>query len=380
MPDETTRGHSERPERLARHRSHCNDWQTGLIPALLKIEYGHTQQYDRIASLLTIHNLAYQGQFWHWDMLLTGLDWKYFNWHQMEFYGHLNLMKTGIVFADSITTVSPRYAQEIQSHPLGCGLEGVLQHRQEFLSGILNGASYDVWNPATDSHLAEQYSVENWQTGKATCKVALQQEVGLPEVDNAPLIGLVGRLADQKGLDLVAEVIGKTLKSSNAQWVILGTGEPEYHALFQKLSGQYPDKVAARLEFSDPLAHRIEAGADIFMMPSRYEPCGLNQLYSLKYGTVPIVRETGGLADTITNATAETLQAGKANGFSFQEYSPEALEDALQRALQTYQRSDLWSQLVTTGMNQDWSWRRSAQEYVQLYEKTIARRKQAVCA
>jgi starch synthase len=359
---------------------HANDWQTGLMPAFQKIEYENAPGYEHIATLLTIHNIAYQGQFWHWDMLLTGLDWKYFNWRQMEYYGDLNLLKTGIVFADSLNTVSPRYAEEIQQSPLGCGLEGVLSHRRNVLSGIINGADYSIWNPATDPHLAALYTPDDWQTGKARCKAALQQEVGLPMTPEVPLIGLIGRLADQKGYDLVAQVLKQWGLSNDVQWVILGTGEPQYHTLFRELSSAYPSRVAARLEFSDALAHQIEAGCDMFLMPSRYEPCGLNQLYSLKYGTVPVVHKTGGLADTIVDASGEAVSNRQATGFVFDHYDAASLDHALSRACQVF-RDDraLWSQLVETGMNQDWSWAESARKYVELYETTIARATQ-LCA
>ncbi|MBN1909046.1 MAG: glycogen synthase GlgA [Pirellulales bacterium] len=358
---------------------HANDWQTGLVPAYLQIEYRGIPRYERIASLFTIHNLAYQGRFWHWDMLLTGLDWKYFNWHQMEFHGHLNLLKTGIVFADSINTVSPRYAQEIQSAALGCGLEGTLQHRSDVLSGILNGMDTVHWNPATDSNLAARYNVDTVGQYKPTCKAALQKELGLPTRPNVPLIGLIGRLCDQKGIDLVAKVIQRWVGEEDAQWAILGTGDQKYHDLLGDLAGRFPQKVAARLEFSGELAHRIEAGCDMFLMPSRYEPCGLNQMYSLAYGTVPVVRATGGLADTITDADDQALEAGTANGFSFSEYSELALAETLRRACDVYRKKKVvWNKLIDTGMRQDWSWARSAREYVKLYAKTIARRKEAV--
>lgn len=353
---------------------HCNDWQTGLIPAYLKIDYGHTPGYEHISSLMTIHNLAYQGQFWHWDMLLTGVDWKYFNWRQMEFYGGLNLLKTGLVFADAINTVSPTYAREIQSAPLGSGLEGVLQQRSDVLSGIVNGVNYDDWNPATDPHIAAQYDETNWQSGKAFCKAALQRAFNLPEDARTPVIGLVGRLADQKGWDLVADVMRRWVREQNVQWVILGTGEPHYHELLSSLASEYPYRVGLKLEFSDALAHQIEAGADMFLMPSRYEPCGLNQLYSLKYGTVPIVRATGGLVDTITDANEANLHDGVANGFSFEHYDPSELERTILRAMAMYHsRPDLWAKLITTGMRQDWSWHNSAQRYAELYASMIAR-------
>jgi len=355
---------------------HANDWQSGLVPAYLKIEYQHNPRYQNIATLLTIHNISYQGQFWHWDMLLTGLDWKYFNWHQMEFHGKLNLLKTGLVFADSISTVSPRYAQEIQSAPLGCGLEGVLQHRRDVLCGILNGMDPAEWNPSVDPHLAAKYDIKSVGRGKPICKAALQKEVRLPQEPGVPLVGFIGRLIDQKGLDLMAEVIQRSVQTADTQWVILGTGEPKYHRLLETLAERFPQKVAVRLEFSNPLAHRIEAGADIFLMPSRFEPCGLNQLYSLKYGTVPVVRATGGLADTIVGRSEATPQSPPANGFSFQEYSALALGETLGQACDAFRKAEPWNRLIATGMSQDWSWARSARQYVDLYQTTIARAKQ----
>lgn len=353
---------------------HCHDWQTGLIPALLHIEYPHAQGYENVASLMTIHNMAYQGIFWHWDMLVTGLDWKYFNLHQMEFYGKLNLLKTGLVFADGITTVSSTYAQEIQTPELGCGLEGVLLKRADVLEGIVNGVSYDVWNPATDDYLPAKYDVSSWQTGKAENKAALQAELGLPTLPNTPLLGLIGRLADQKGWNLVADVMRKWVRETDAQWVILGTGEPQYHALLAELGRDAPHKVAACLQFSEQLAHRIEAACDIFVMPSQYEPCGLNQLYSLKYGAVPVVRGIGGLADTVTDASPENVERGTATGFVFQDYSAEALDVALHRALATFHdRRDVWQQMVARGMTQDWSWRKSAEKYLEVYRRASER-------
>jgi len=347
---------------------HANDWQTGLLPAYLQAEYRGVPGYEQIVSLFTIHNLAYQGRFWHWDMLLTGLDWKYFNWHQMEFHGNLNLLKTGLVFADSISTVSARYAQEIQSSPLGCGLEGVLQNRSDVLTGILNGIDVNHWDPATDRHLPANYDADGFGEGKAACKAALQEELGLPVDPEVPLLAFIGRLAEQKGIDLVAEVMKEWVQKRDVQWVVLGTGQPKYHELLQTLSERFPQKVAAKLEFSNPLAHRIEAGADMFLMPSRYEPCGLNQLYSLKYGTVPVVRATGGLADTIDAS----------NGFSFEEYSQLALEETLNKACEAYRQPDAWNRLIAAGMAQDRSWSRSAKEYVELYESMIARSRQRV--
>ncbi len=314
-------------------------------------------------------------------MLLTGLDWKYFNWHQMEYFGNLNLLKTGIVFADQLNTVSSQYAREIQRSPLGCGLEGVLQQRTDDLAGIINGVDYRQWNPENDPSLPVQYSADNWRQGKADCKNWLQREVGLPQSSDVPLIGLVGRLATQKGWDLVAEVMHRWVQQVDAQWVILGTGDPKYHDILASLANSHPNKVAAKLEFANDMAHQIEAGADMFLMPSQYEPCGLNQLYSLKYGTVPVVRATGGLADTISNATDQNLAAGVANGFSFSSYDAISLDETLAGACDMYRnRRDCWDKLVETGMQQDWSWMSSARQYISLYERLIARKKQIAFA
>jgi starch synthase len=359
---------------------HCHDWMPALVPVYLKTELCGVPPYDSIASILTIHNIAYQGSFWHWDMELTGIDWKYFNWRQMEFYGNLNFLKSGLAFADVLTTVSPRYAEEIQSPPLGCGLEGILSHRRDDLHGIINGVDYSAWDPAIDPQLNNHnYNADTFVDGKRACKAALQQEVGLPNATDQPLVAMISRLADQKGFDLVAGVIRQWAETSPIQWVILGTGDPRYHELLEDLAYRYPERIAVRLGFSNELAHRIEAGADIFLMPSRYEPCGLNQLYSLKYGTVPVVHATGGLADTITNVTDETMVSSAANGFSFREYSATALAEALERACQMFHDRPAWERLIRSGMRQDWSWGHSAREYSQLYERSLARRRQTVC-
>ncbi len=360
---------------------HANDWQTGLLPAYLATEYQILPTYESAAVVFTIHNLAFQGNFWHWDMLLTGLDWKYFNWRQMEFFGNLNFMKTGLTFADGLSTVSPRYAKEIQSAPLGCGLEGVLQHRADDLSGIVNGVDYRQWNPATDTDIAAPYDTETVAEGKPVCKRALQRELGLPEDPNTPLVATIGRLTDQKGFDLIAQVIPRWVQEIPVQWVILGTGEAKYHKLLQELAERSPNKVAVRLEFNAPMAHKIEAGADILLMPSRFEPCGLNQLFSLKYGTVPVVRATGGLDDTITSMTHETMAAGTANGFVFREYSPLALSETLRQACDLYCTDrPVWQHLMSVGMHQDWSWQRSARQYVRLFERTLSKKRLAVPA
>ena len=352
---------------------HANDWTSGLVPVYLKTELQGVPPFDSIGSVFTIHNLAYQGNFWHWDMELTGIDWKYFNWRQMEFFGNLSFLKAAIAFADVITTVSPSYAQEIQSPPLSCGLEGILRHRREDLYGIINGVDYNDWNPASDRYLGDhQYDPVSYRVGKAACKQDLQHLVGLPVRADVPLIASVGRLAEQKGFDLLTEVMSHWMQNVNAQWVVLGTGDAKYHALLSDLAARFPEKIAVRLEFSNELAHRIEAGADVFVMPSLYEPCGLNQLYSLKYGTVPVVRATGGLADTITDCTEQSLVGGTATGFNFEPYTTGALEEALQRARSAFSNSAIWDQLVQNGMKQDWSWANSARQYDRLYARTLS--------
>lgn len=352
---------------------HANDWQTGLIPALLKTEYAGTPPYESIASLITIHNLAYQGSFWHWDMLLTGLDWKFFNWREMEFHGNLNLLKTGIAFADTISTVSPTYAEEMQTPEQGFGLEGVLQHRSHELTGILNGIDVDDWNPKTDPSLAANYTSKDFEVGKAACKLDMQKESSLDENPDVPLIGIVGRLATQKGWSLILPVMKKWLETMDVQWVVLGTGEPGYHTVLTSLFRLHSKKLALTLDFSNELAHRIESAADIFLMPSQFEPCGLNQMYSMAYGTVPVVRQTGGLADTVIDATGANIKNKTATGFSFKPFTVESLEATLLRAVSLYNDDrPVWNQLVQTGMKTDWSWSRSAKKYVELYKQTVS--------
>lgn len=351
---------------------HCNDWQTALIPAYLRNTYAGSGHYRQIASLLTVHNLAYQGLFLHWDMQLTGLDWSLFNWRQMEFFGQLNLLKTGLVFADAISTVSPTYAREIQSEEQGCRLDGVLRERAGALSGILNGIDTDAWNPATDKHIAQHYTVDHWEAGKAANKAALQRELGLHPSTKAPVIGLVGRIASQKGLSLVLPVMNQWLGNVDAQWAILGSGEKDIEQALLDLERRWPGRVAVRIGFSDPLAHRIEAGADLFLMPSRYEPCGLNQMYSMAYGTVPVVRHTGGLADTVFDPAHSQPGSPPPTGFHFVPMRPEYLEQTLARAVVAWSTNrPLWNQLVENGMRHDWSWNASAGKYCQLYQALI---------
>ncbi len=347
---------------------HANDWQTGLLPVYLKTVYASDPAVKDIATLYTVHNLAYQGLFWHWDMPLTGLPWDFFNWTELEFYGKLNFMKAGLVFADAISTVSKQYAKEIQTEEYGCGLEGVLTQRRDSLFGVVNGVDYNVWNPAVDSLIPAKYSPEDL-SGKAKCKAQLQREQKLPARPDVPLLGLISRLVDQKGFDLLAEIMDD-LMAIDLQVVILGTGEPKYHTLLEDMARKYPGKLALNVKFDNTLAHLIEAGSDLYLMPSQYEPCGLNQIYSLKYGSVPVVRETGGLKDTIVNVADESVRNGTATGFSFRVYKSAALLEAVKRALALYSRKAAWGQIVINGMKQDWSWERAAGEYRSLFDWT----------
>ena len=355
---------------------HANDWQTGLIPVYVKTLYRNDPDIGKIGTLFTVHNLAYQGLFWHWDMPLTGLPWELFNWTELEFYGKLNLLKGGLVYADCLNTVSKTYAKEIQTEELGCGLEGVLTQRRNELFGVVNGVDYSVWNPETDKLLAAQFSAGDL-SGKAKCKKALQKENNLPQKATTPVVGIISRLDDQKGFDILTKGIDEVMKLG-VQLVLLGTGDPKYHAMFEGIAKKYPRQTGIHLMFDNAMAHRIEAGADMFLMASRYEPCGLNQIYSLKYGTVPVVRATGGLADTIVDYDAPAMENGGATGFKFVPYTTEALVGAMKRAVGVYGRPNEWKTLVANCMKQDWSWERAAAEYVDLYHWAIGRKRKAM--
>lgn len=358
---------------------HLNDWQTSLVAALLKCEYHDHLAYSKIASLITIHNLAYQGLFPRDKMPITGLDPIHFNWQEMEFHGKLNLLKTGLIFADSINTVSPTYSLEIQTELQGCGLEGVLGHRADVLTGILNGIDTAVWNPSTDEYLVSNYDecfeISTGCQGKTECKLALQKEFQLESNPEIPMIGIIGRLAAQKGWSLILPVLRNFLAEQNVQWVILGTGDPDYHHALMSLHRSYPHRMALTLGFSNELAHRIESGADIFLMPSEFEPCGLNQMYSMAYGTVPIVRQTGGLTDTVIDVTPDSLESKSATGFCFEEFSATALGDTVEKAIRMYrQDQNTWRQIMINGMSRDWSWKASAEKYATLYRQTQIRK------
>lgn len=350
---------------------HANDWQTGLLPALIDIE-ARKQSADiqRTGTVFTIHNLAFQGRFWHWDMVLTGLDWKYFNWKQMEFFGDLNLLKTGIVFADMVTTVSPTYAREIQSPDFGWGLDPALSGRGDSLVGILNGVDTDIWHPENDRFIKCNFNAETVEEKKAICKADLQKTLGLPEKPDVPIVAMISRMSQQKGFDLLKKA-GDRLLNNDAQFVFLGTGERNFEQFVKELAQTYPNRVASLVRFDEELAHKIEAGSDLFLMPSEFEPCGLNQLYSMLYGTVPVVHAVGGLADSVVPVSPETLAEGTATGFSFERYSTEAFLNAFEAALSAYRDPELWQQIRLNGMKQDLSWDNIANEYVRVYERAI---------
>jgi len=347
---------------------HCNDWQTGLVPVYVKKLYSSNPFWQDVATVFTIHNLAYQGLFWHLDYPMTGLPWELFTPEGLEFYGKINMLKAGIVFSDVINTVSKKYSKEIQTPEFGYGLDGVLRARSQDLYGILNGVDYEVWNPETDPFIAANYGPDKLG-GKKECKKDLLREMGLKVDAECPVVGMVSRLAGQKGFDILSEVIDKIMQE-DLYFVLLGTGEKKYHEIFEDVARRYPRKAGIRIAFDNALAHKIEAGADIFLMPSFYEPCGLNQMYSLKYGTVPVVRATGGLDDTIKNFNPKT---GKGNGFKFKQYTGQALFLCLKRALEVYKDKKLWKQLMLNGMREDFSWDRSACEYEKLYKKARAK-------
>ncbi|MBA4063714.1 MAG: glycogen synthase GlgA [Isosphaera sp.] len=348
---------------------HANDWQTGLVPVFLAEAYRAKGGYQKTRSVFTIHNIAYQGMFGRDVLGMTGLPGYLFNHAQLEFYGHFNFLKAGVVYADAVNTVSPTYAREIRTAAFGCGLEGLLGGLGGKLSGIVNGCDYDHWDPARDRFLAAPYTAETVFENKPVCKADLQRRFGLPEDPSAPVLGMIARLVSQKGIDLVMSAAPGFL-DLGCQVVVLGDGDREFHDQLRAFRDKHPDRVGLHLGFDEGIAHRIEAGADLFLMPSRYEPCGLNQLYSLRYGTPPVVRTTGGLADTVVNATEENLAAGTATGFAFGDYTASALYETVRWALTLYrERPDDFRQVVLTAMAQDWSWDRSAAAYEALYRK-----------
>ncbi|HXX24148.1 MAG TPA: glycogen synthase GlgA [Terriglobia bacterium] len=341
---------------------HCHDWQTALVPIYLRNLYQDDDFFRNTSVVFTIHNVGYQGLFPARILPQISLHAGLFTMDFLEYYGKVNLLKGGIVFSDFFTTVSPKYAEEIQTTEFGCGLEGVYRSRRDRLRGILNGVDYSVWNPTTDKLIPARYSPED-MSGKIACKKALLERMGVRQpVAERPVLGIVSRFVPQKGFDLIAEIADQ-LAAWDLYLVALGTGDPVYEDLFRDMAAMYPDKFLVAVGFDNTLAHQIEAGSDMFLMPSRYEPGGLNQLYSLKYGTVPIVRATGGLDDTV-----EAFDGQSGTGFKFSEYTGSALLETIEQAIAAYHQPEVWRQLVYNGMRMDFSWGRSAEKYLEIYQ------------
>ncbi len=347
---------------------HCHDWQSALVPVLLKTLYAADPQLRRVASVMTVHNLAYQGIFPPQALERISLPADFFSVDRLEFYGLVSLLKGALLYADVVSTVSKKYAQEIQTPEYGHGLDGVIRQRAATVTGILNGVDYDEWNPETDPHIAAHYSADNLE-GKTICKKDLLEQFGLPTTDlRKPRVGIVSRFATQKGFDLIVEDADAFMKN-DLLLVALGTGEPRFEEQFRLLAKRFPTKMGVRVAYDNALAHKIEAGSDIFLMPSRWEPCGLNQIYSLRYGTVPVVRATGGLDDTVEPYNPKT---GQGTGFRFVRYAGSALLECLLSALKVYRAEpQAWRRLMITGMKKDFSWNHSAAEYEELYQRVV---------
>jgi len=346
------------------HVFHCHDWQSALVPVMLRTLYAEDPAFREVATVFTIHNMGYQGLFPPDILPLLMLPWDLLTISKMEFFGQVNFLKGALVMSDFVTTVSRKYSQEIQTTEYGFGLEGVLRNRASTVTGILNGVDYDEWSPQTDKFTAAKYSSLDF-AGKQKCKEDLLQTFGMKADSKIPVIGIVSRFAAQKGFDLIAQIADR-LAREELTIVVLGTGDKPYEEMFLRLNKQFPNKIAIKVAYDNAIAHKIEAGADMFLMPSRYEPCGLNQIYSLKYGTVPIVRATGGLDDTIEPWDART---GKGTGFKFTDYTGEALLATVKQALLAYRDQSSWQTLMRNGMGRDFSWGASAREYGKIYDR-----------
>ncbi len=347
---------------------HCNDWQTGLIPLLIRANYGWDRLFDKTATLFTIHNIGYQGCFPLSTAFKAELDIEYLRpAGPVEFYGKISFLQAGIALSDLVNTVSNTYSKELLTPEFAHGMAGILEERSKDFFGILNGVDYSAWNPETDSVIPYNYSV-NDLSGKLKNKKYLLKELNLEFNKDMPIIGMVSRIVSQKGFDILAEAI-RYLAELPAQWIILGKGEKRYENKIIRIANKFPDHIRANLFYNDELAHIIEAGADMFLMPSRYEPCGLNQIYSLKYGTVPIVRKTGGLADTVIDWDDSTISGRLGNGFVFEGYNGFELYSAVKRGIQCYKNKKTWNTLISNGMNEDFSWNKSAAEYVKAYNR-----------
>lgn len=346
---------------------HCNDWQTGLIPAYLKTIYAHDPFFKNVKTVFTIHNMAYQGGFPGESFQKSGLPTETFKPDGVEAYGRFNFLKTALYYADVITTVSEKYAEEIStSDELGVGLNGLLTHRRKDLHGILNGIDYTLWNPATDEYIYRKYDVKSIEA-KVDNKRALVTRLNLPYKETTPVLGAISRLVEQKGFELVLEILDDVMKL-DIQFVLLGSGDKHLEKKFDAAQKKYADRMGVFFGLDEELAHLIEAGSDLFLMPSKYEPCGLNQMYSMRYGTVPVVRATGGLDDTVEDCSVN----GKGTGFKFVKYDSKELLKAIQRAVKTYQQQpDDWKKLMRNGMMKDFSWKHSAKKYVNLYKELL---------
>jgi len=347
----------------------CHEWQTGLIPVYLRTLYKDSPYCQDLATVFTVHNVGYQGVFWHYDMALTGLGWEFFTPNILEYFGKINLAKGGLIYADIISTVSRQYRQEILTPEFGFGLEGVIQERAEDLFGIVNGVDYEKWDPAHDAYLPATYNAKDL-AGKKICKLDLMEHFGLKLAPEQPLIGMTTRLTERKGIDLVRAIIPK-LVDDNIGFVLQGTGEERYQYAFADLQDRYPALVAVEIGYSEALAHKIIAGADIFLMPSRYEPCGLDQLYCLRYGTIPVVRAVGGLAETIEEYVFASVQG---TGFQFSAFEPEELLAAVHRALKVFRDPPAWEKLRLQAMAQQFSWPQAAAQYQEIFEKARQKR------
>jgi len=344
---------------------HCHDWQSALVPVMLRTLYSEDPAFRDVGTVFTIHNMGYQGLFPAEILPLLMLPWDLFTISKMEFFGQVNFLKGALVFSDYVTTVSKKYSQEIQTTEYGFGLEGVLRNRAATVTGILNGVDYDEWSSETDKFIKAKYSPTDL-VAKGTDKQDLLATFGIKNTDaKLPVIGIVSRFAAQKGFDLIAQIMDR-LAREDMILVVLGTGDKEYEEMFLRLQKLFPQKIAVKVAYDNVIAHKIEAGADMFLMPSRYEPCGLNQIYSLKYGTVPIVRATGGLDDTIEPWDA---RSGKGTGFKFYEYNGESLLLTIKAALQAFRDEASWQVLMRNGMARDFSWGAAAKEYVKIYER-----------
>ncbi len=352
----------------------CNDWQTGLIPLFIKDNYNWNSLFDNTATVFTIHNIGYQGRFGTEALIDAEIEaYHYYGTGNVNFENSVSFMKAGIVFADAVSTVSETYAKEIMTPEYAHGLHYVIQSRANDLYGILNGIDYNDWNPTTDKLIPYNYSVENL-SNKLKNKKALCERLNIPFHEELPLVGIVSRMAPQKGFDIIQQAM-PGLVNLDCQWAVLGSGELEYQEMFNSMHSYHPNKVGVQIGFDNGLAHLIEAGTDIFLMPSHYEPCGLNQMYSLKYGTVPVVRKTGGLADTVQDWDEfNSYGMDTGNGFSFEAYEGYAMEHALERAIHYFHNKAVWQKIQSNGMNKDFTWHKSAEKYLELYKKAKLKR------